>query len=64
MEIKNKYYKHFKTVAKHKKEVAKICFKFGLYYQGIVHDLSKFSITEFAPSAKYFQGTSSPIDAE
>lgn len=64
MEIKNKYYKHFKTIVKHKKEVAKVCFKFGLYYQGIVHDLSKFSITEFAPSAKYFQGTSSPIDAE
>lgn len=60
----NKYWGHFKTIIKHKIEVGKICFKFGLYWQGITHDLSKFSITEFAPSAKYFQGTGSPIDKE
>lgn len=60
----NKYWKHFKTIIKHKIEVGKACFKFGLYWQGLIHDLSKFSITEFAPSARYFQGTSSPIDKE
>lgn len=60
----NKYLGHLKTIVKHKIEVGKVCFKFGLYWQGIVHDLSKFSITEFAPSARYFQGSSSPIDAE
>lgn len=60
----NKYYQHLKTILKHKREVRKICFKFGLYRQGIAHDLSKFSVTEFAPSARYFQGDSSPIDAE
>ena len=60
----NKYLAHAKTVIKHKIEVGKVCFKFGLYKQGLLHDLSKFSITEFAPSARYFQGTSSPIDAE
>lgn len=58
------YWKHFKTVVRHKWEVGKICFKFGLYKQGIFHDMSKFSITEFAPSARYYQGTKSPIDAE
>lgn len=60
----NKYYAHFKTILKHKIEVGKVCFKFGLYKQGLLHDMSKFSITEFAPSAHYFQGGSSPIDAE
>lgn len=60
----NRYWAHFKTIIKHKIEVGKVCFKFGLYWQGIVHDLSKFSIAEFAPSAKYFQGHMSPIDAE
>ena len=39
------------------------CFKCGLYYQGIVHDLSKFSPTEFWESVKYYQGNYSPIDA-
>lgn len=55
---------HLKTVFRHKKEVAKICFKFGLYWQGIIHDFSKFSPTEFIPSVKYYQGNRSPIEAE
>lgn len=60
----NRYYQHFKTIIQHKKVVRQMCFKFGLYRRGLLHDLSKFSITEFAPSARYFQGTSSPIDKE
>ena len=60
----NKYIQHLKTITKHKIEVAKVCFKFGLYWQGLVHDLSKYSIAEFAPSAKYFNGKRSPIDME
>lgn len=56
--------KHFKTVSKHKWEVGKMCFKCGLYKQGLLHDLSKFSRAEFIESVKYYQGTSSPIDAE
>lgn len=55
---------HTKTVLKHKWLVCKICFKFGLYSQGIVHDMSKFSPTEFITSVKYFQGNRSPINAE
>lgn len=60
----NKYFEHLKTIVKHKIEVGKVCFQFGLYWQGIIHDLSKFSWTEFGPSARYFQGTCSPIDVE
>ena len=57
-------YKHFKTVCKHKYEVFKECRACGIPVQGLVHDLSKFGITEFIPSAKYFQGNRSPISAE
>lgn len=40
------------------------CFKVGLYYQGIMHDLSKYSPTEFLVGAKYYQGNRSPNNAE
>lgn len=60
----NKIYRHLKTICKHKIAVGKMCFKFGLYKQGIMHDLSKFFPTELFPSIKYFQGKRSPIEAE
>lgn len=56
-------FKHFKTIIKHKYWVGKYCFMCGIPWQGITHDLSKFSPTEFIESVKYYQGTSSPIDA-
>jgi len=59
-----KYWRHFKTISKHKWYVMLACFKVGLIWQGITHDLSKYSFTEFFASAKYFQGNSSPVDAE
>jgi hypothetical protein len=36
----------------------------GLYWQGIIHDLSKYGLAEFWGSAKYFQGNSTPVAAE
>lgn len=57
-------WKHFKKICVHKYWVGKTCFKFGLYWQGIVHDLSKFSPIEFCTSVKYYQGNRSPIEAE
>ena len=63
--IKEKgWYKHLSTVNHHKLEVGKNCFKCGLYKQGLLHDLSKYSWTEFSVGAKYFQGNRSPNDAE
>ena len=58
----SKFFKHLRTVLTHKKYVAKYCFMCGLYYQGIVHDLSKFNPIEFFESVKYYEGTRSPID--
>lgn len=57
-------WKHFKTVCKHKAVVFRECKACGIPWQGLLHDLSKFGITEFAPSARYFQGDKSPIEAE
>ncbi len=56
--------KHFLTVTEHKMEVMKGCFKIGLYAQGILHDLSKYSPGEFLVGAKYYQGNRSPNNAE
>ena len=57
-------WKHFKTITHHKILVAKGCFKVGLYKQGLLHDMSKYSPTEFWVGAKYYQGTRSPNNAE
>lgn len=58
------YWKHFKTVCKHKHYVLRECVACGILWQGLTHDLSKFGITEFGSSARYFQGHRSPIEAE
>ncbi|MFI3174124.1 MAG: DUF5662 family protein [Bacillota bacterium] len=55
---------HYKTVTAHRKLVRKYCFRFGLYRQGLCHDLSKFSPVEFLVGVKYYQGDSSPNNAE
>ena len=57
-------WKHFKTVCRHKWFVFRECASCGIVWQGLTHDLSKFSPTEFISSAKYFQGNRSPIEAE
>ena len=53
--------KHFITITSHRFKVMNMCFKCGLYRRGLVHDLSKYSKTEFLEGAKYYVGTSSPI---
>jgi hypothetical protein len=55
-----KFWGHLRTVRKHRKMVRKLCFKCGLYWQGLTHDLSKYSHTEFWNGVKYFTGTASP----
>ena len=59
-----KPWQHFKTSAAHRFAVRKGCFRMGLYWQGLTHDLSKYSSTEFWNGAKYYQGTRSPNAAE
>ena len=59
-----KAWKHFCTINKHRWRVLRGCFRIGLYRQGLCHDLSKYSPTEFRNGAKYYQGTRSPNAAE
>ena len=40
------------------------CFQVGLYKQGLLHDLSKYSPSEFLVGVKYYQGDRSPNNAE
>ena len=59
--IKN-IFGHLKTILIHKYWVFVYCYKFGIPWQGIIHDLSKFSWIEFSESVKYYQGgKKSPI---
>ena len=57
-------WQHFRTISKHKWIVMRYCFRMGLIRQGLLHDLSKYSPTEFLAGAKYWQGDRSPNNAE
>ena len=56
--------KHFKTITKHRHKVIYHCAKAGILWQGLFHDLSKYTLTEFIPGAKYYIGTRSPNEIE
>ena len=56
-------WKHFQKIHTHRKWVRRYCFLVGIPWQGITHDLSKYSPTEFWESVKYYQGNRSPINA-
>ena len=59
-----KIWRHFATITKHRWLVRGGCFRVGLVWQGLTHDLSKYSPTEFFAGAKYYQGVRSPNAAE
>lgn len=46
--------KYLKYLLIHKYHVGKYCFKYGLYWQGIKHDWSKFLPDEFIAYKRYF----------
>ena len=54
-----KLLKHLKTVHNHRKYVRKMCWKMGLFWQGVFHDLSKYSPKEMS-IVKYYTGKKSP----
>lgn len=55
---------HFITITRHRHTVLRHCIKAGIPLQGLLHDLSKYSPSEFLRGARYFQGTRSPNEAE
>lgn len=56
--------KHFRTITKHRHKVIANCFRAGIGFQGLFHDLSKYFPTEFIQGAKYYQGIKSPNEME
>ncbi len=55
---------HLRTVNQHRKMVLKHCIKAGIPIRGLLHDLSKYSPTEFIPGVLYYQGNRSPNEKE
>ena len=51
--------KHLKVVRTHRKYVRRMCFKMGIPWQGLVHDLSKYSLKELS-IARFYGGNRSP----
>ncbi len=60
MRIKN-FFKHLHTVNKHRFYVFKFSLRAGIPIRGLLHDLSKYSPTEFLEGVKYYNGKRSPI---
>lgn len=60
MNLIKRFFGHLNTVNKHRAMVCKLCFKCGLYWQGLTHDLSKYSPVEFWNGVKFYTGTRSP----
>ena len=50
------YLKYLKYVLRHKWYVFVECYKMGLLWQGLWHDMSKFRLSEFIPYARFFYG--------
>ncbi len=60
-----KVWGHFRTITQHRMLVMRYCFAVGLYRQGLMHDLSKYSPTEFLAGCRYYQdGKRSPNNGE
>ena len=56
---------HFRTITRHRHQVIRHAFKAGIGFQGLFHDLSKYTCSEFASGAKYYtDGKRSPNEAE
>ena len=54
-------FKHFNLINRHRWAVFKLCCKAGIPFRGLVHDLSKYSFTQFCESAKFYNRHLSPI---
>ena len=58
------FFKHLRTINRHKKLVFIHCLKAGIPLQGLLHDLSKYSPSEFYYGVKYYTGQRSPNEGE
>lgn len=56
--------RHFATITRHRHTVIMYCARAGILWQGLRHDLSKYTPTEFFAGVRYYQGYRSPNEAE
>ena len=59
----NSNLKYLRYILIHKWYVMRECWKYGLIWRGLVHDLSKLRPSEFVPYREYFYGDLSNTDA-
>ena len=64
LDVRKRAWGHFNTITQHKLLVTQLCFRAGLYAQGMLHDLSKYTPGEFATGVRYFTGVRSPNATE
>lgn len=64
MNYLQKFFGHLKTILIHKYWVMFYSYYAGILWQGITHDLSKFSPIEFFTGIKYYTGYKSPNDID
>ena len=60
----NKFSGHLKTVSSHRRMVFYHARRVGIPVQGLLHDLSKYSPSEFLVGVRYFVGNKSPNEGE
>ncbi len=58
------FFGHLGVVGRHRRMVLRHCRKAGIFWQGIRHDLSKYSPSEFWAGVRYYQGNRSPNEKE
>ena len=64
MNTVQRFWGHLTTITRHRHKVIAHCAKAGILWQGLFHDLSKYSPTEFLQGVRYFDGTHSPTEDE
>lgn len=58
------FFGHFRTITRHRHAVISNCIRAGIPHRGFLHDLSKYSPTEFWAGVRFYTGDRSPNEGE
>ena len=64
LSLLQRFWGHLRTVTRHRHKVIVHCAHAGILWQGLRHDLSKYSPTEFWQGVRYYTGKHSPNEDE
>lgn len=56
------FFKYLHSINSHRFKVFLLCCKCGIPFQGLTHDISKYSPTEFFEDIKYFNNKIAPVE--